>query len=100
MREDAQHFDLGSLGKHVEWVMDELNIPPPEPHSGAVWASAINLMYCSILMNSDEAAHKLDGIRAELDGLVAGVSKPLGKSAAPLDGAEYQRTAQRIHGVR
>jgi len=52
MREDAQHFDLGSLGKHVEWVMDELNIPPPEPHSGAVWASAINLMYCSILMNS------------------------------------------------
>jgi hypothetical protein len=49
---------------------------------------------------SDEAAHKLDGIRAELDGLVAGVSKPLGKSAAPLDGAEYQRTAQRIHGVR
>ena len=113
MREDAQHFDLGSLGKHVEWVMDELNIPPPEPHSGAVWASAINLMYCSISLNeltpermraygplSDEAAHKLDGIRAELDGLVAGVSKPLGKSAAPLDGAEYQRTAQRIHGVR
>ena len=24
-------------------VMDELNIPPSEPHSGALWAAAINL---------------------------------------------------------
>src|SRR5439155_20604340 len=32
-------------------VMEELNIPPPEPHSGAVWAAAINLMYCSISLN-------------------------------------------------
>ena len=29
-------------------VMEELSIPLPEPHSGAVWAAAINLMYCSI----------------------------------------------------
>ena len=59
-------------------VMDELNIPPSEPHSGALWAAAINLMYCSISLNeltpermlaygplSAEAANKLDGIRAE-----------------------------------
>src|SRR5205809_395056 len=32
-------------------VMDELNIPPSEPHSGAVWAAAINLMFCSISLN-------------------------------------------------
>ena len=32
-------------------VMEELNIPPPEPHSGAVWAAAINLMFCSISLN-------------------------------------------------
>src|SRR6266516_3304954 len=64
-------------------VMEELNIPPSEPHSGAVWAAAINLMFCSISLNeltpermraygplSSEAAHKLDGIRAELDGII------------------------------
>src|SRR5213595_1791002 len=62
-------------------VMEELNIPPPEPHSGAVWAAAINLLYCSISLNeltpermcaygplSHEAADRLDGIRAELVG--------------------------------
>jgi len=32
-------------------VMEEFNIPAPEPHSGAVWAAAINLMYCSISLN-------------------------------------------------
>ena len=32
-------------------VMEELTIPLPEPHSGAVWAAAINLMYCSISLN-------------------------------------------------
>jgi len=29
-------------------VMEELDIPPSTPHSGAVWAAAINLMFCSI----------------------------------------------------
>src|SRR5260370_6672854 len=65
-------------------VMEELEIPPSEPHSGAVWAAAINLMFCSISLNeltpermraygplSAEAAERLDGIRAELDGLGA-----------------------------
>ena len=32
-------------------VMEELNIAPPEPHSGAVWAAAINLMYGSISLS-------------------------------------------------
>jgi hypothetical protein len=32
-------------------VMEELEIPPSEPHSGAVWAAAINLMFCSISLN-------------------------------------------------
>ena len=26
-------------------VMEELQIPPSEPHSGAVWAAGINMMY-------------------------------------------------------
>src|SRR6516225_2544096 len=86
-------------------VMDELNIPPPEPHSGAIWASAINLMYCSISLNeltpermraygplSDEAAHKLDGIRAELDGLVAKLRSFLGKGA----GGDLQQRLQQL----
>jgi hypothetical protein len=60
-------------------VMEELDTPPSEPHSGAVWAAAINLMFCSISVNeltpermraygplSSEAAQTLDGIRAEL----------------------------------
>ncbi len=86
-------------------VMEELNIPPPEPHSGAVWASAINLMYCSISLNeltpermraygllSDEAANKLDGIRAELDGLVAKLRSFLGKGA----GGDLQQRLQQL----
>ena len=32
-------------------VMEELEIPPSEPHSGAVRAAAINLMFCSISLN-------------------------------------------------
>ncbi len=35
----------------MQRVMEELHVPPPEPHSGAVWAAAINLMYCSISLN-------------------------------------------------
>lgn len=86
-------------------VMEELNIPPPEPHSGAVWASAINLMYCSISLNeltpermraygplSEEAANKLDGIRAELDGLVAKLRSFLGKGT----GGDLQQRLQQL----
>jgi len=85
-------------------VMEELNVPLPEPHSGAVWAAAINLMYCSISLNeltlermraydhlSPEAADRLDGIRAELDGLVAKLRSYLGKGA---DGDLQQRLQQ------
>jgi hypothetical protein len=86
-------------------VMDELNIPPSEPHSGAVWAAAINLMFCSISLNeltpdrmqaygplSPEAAQKLDGIRAELDGLVAKLRSYLGKGA----GGDLQQRLQQL----
>jgi hypothetical protein len=72
--------------------MEALSIPPPEPHSGAVWAAAINLMYCSISLNeltpermraygplAPEAADRLDLIRAELDGLVAKLRTYLGR---------------------
>ena len=75
-------------------VMEEFNIAPPEPHSGAVWAAGINLMYCSISLNeltpermaaygplSIESADKLDRVRAELDGLVAKLRGFLGKGA-------------------
>jgi len=86
-------------------VMEELNIPPPEQHSGAVWAAAINLMYCSISLNeltpermraygplSPEAADRLDGIRAELDGLVAKLRGYLGKGA----GGDLQQRLQQL----
>jgi GTP-binding protein EngB required for normal cell division len=86
-------------------VMDELNIPPPEPHSGAVWAAAINLMYCSISLNEltpermraygplpPEAADRLDAIRAELDGLVAKLRTYLGKGA----GGDLQQRLQQL----
>jgi GTPase Era involved in 16S rRNA processing len=86
-------------------VMDELNIPPSEAHSGAVWAAAINLMFCSISLNeltpermraygplSSEAAQKLDGIRAELDGLVAKLRSYLGKGA----GGDLQQRLQQL----
>ena len=86
-------------------VMEELNIPPSEPHSGAVWAAAINLMFCSISLNeltpermhaygplSPDAADKLDGIRAELDGLVGKLRSYLGKGA----GGDLQQRLQQL----
>src|SRR6266446_6556775 len=86
-------------------VMKELNIPPSEPHSGAVWAATINLMFCSISLNelmpermraygplSPDAADRLDGIRAELDGLVAKLRTYLGKGA----GGDLQQRLQQL----
>lgn len=86
-------------------VMEELSIPPPEPHSAAVWAAAINLMYCSISLGeltpermlaygppSAEAADRLDGIRAELDALVAKLQSYLGKGA----GGDLQKRLQQL----
>ena len=86
-------------------LMEELNIPPSEPRSGAVWAAAINLMYCSISLNeltpermraygplAPEAADRLDGIRAELDGLVAKLRTYLGKCA----GGDLQQRLQQL----
>src|SRR6266699_3050182 len=88
------HDYISRIREAMRRVMEELNIPPPEPHSGAVWAAAINLMYCSISLNeltpkrmraygplSPEEAQKLDGIRAELDGLVGKLRGYLGKGA-------------------
>jgi GTP-binding protein EngB required for normal cell division len=86
-------------------VMEELDIPPSEPHSGAVWAAAINLMFCSISLNeltpermraygpfSADAAHRLDDIRAELDRLVAKLRGYLGKGA----GGDLQQRLQQL----
>jgi GTP-binding protein EngB required for normal cell division len=86
-------------------VMEELQIAPSEPQSGAVWAAGINMMYCSISLNeltpermhaygplSSEAADRLDGIRAELDGLVAKLRSYLGKGA----GGDLQERLQQL----
>lgn len=88
------HDYIVRIREAMRRVMEELSIPPPEPHSGAVWAAAINLMYCSISLNeltpdrmqaygplSAEAADKLDRIRAELDGLVVKLRSYLGRGA-------------------
>ena len=45
------HDYITRVREAMRRVMEELNIRPPEPHSGAVWAAAINLMYCSISLN-------------------------------------------------
>ena len=45
------HDYIARIREAMRRVMEELNIAPPEPHSGAVWAAAINLMYCSISLN-------------------------------------------------
>ena len=90
-------------------VMEELTFPLPEPHSGAVWATAINLMYCSISLNeltpermraygplSPDVAQKLDGIRAELGGLIAKLRNFLGKGA----GGDLQQRLQQLGKYR
>jgi GTP-binding protein EngB required for normal cell division len=99
------HDYILRIREEMRRVMEELSIPPPEPHSGAVWAAAINLMYCSISLNeltpermraygplSPEAADRLDRIRAELDGLVAKLRTYLGKGA----GGDLQRRLQQL----
>jgi GTP-binding protein EngB required for normal cell division len=99
------HDYIARIREAMRRVMEELKIPPPEPHSGAVWAAAINLMYCSISLNeltpermraygplSQKAADKLDRIRAELDGLVAKLRTYLGKGA----GGDLQQRLQQL----
>ena len=99
------HDYISRIREAMRRVMKELNIPPPEPHSGAVWAAAVNLMYCSISLNeltpkrmraygplSPEAAGRLDGIRAELDGLVAKLRNYLGKGT----GGDLQQRLQQL----
>src|SRR5947207_11052023 len=99
------HDYILRIREAMQRVMEELHVPPPEPHSGTVWAAAINLMYCSISLNeltpermraygplSPEAADRLDGIRAELDGLVAKLRTYLGKDA----GGDLQQRLQQL----
>jgi len=99
------HDYIMRIREAMRRVMEELNIPPSEPHSGAVWAAAINLMFCSISLNeltpgrmqaygplAVEAADRLDGIRAELDGLVAKLRTYLGKGA----GGDLQQRLQQL----
>jgi hypothetical protein len=45
------HDYIVRIREAMRRVMEELEIPPPEPHSGAVWAATINMMYCSISLN-------------------------------------------------
>jgi GTP-binding protein EngB required for normal cell division len=99
------HDYIVRIRETMRRVMEELSIPPPEPHSGAVWAAAINLMYCSISLNeltpermraygplSPEAADKLDRIRAELDGFVTKLRTYLGRGA----GGDLQQRLQQL----
>jgi GTP-binding protein EngB required for normal cell division len=99
------HDYIVRIREAMQCVMEELNIQPSEPHSGAVWAAAINLMYCSISLNeltpermlaygplAPEAADRLDAIRAELDGLVAKLRSYLGKGA----GGDLQQRLQQL----
>ena len=99
------HDYILRIREAMRHVMEELDIAPPEPHSGAVWAAAINLMYCSISLNeltpermraygslSTQAADRFDRIRAELDGLVAKLRSFLGKGA----GGDLQQRLQRF----
>jgi GTP-binding protein EngB required for normal cell division len=99
------HDYIDRIREAMRRVMEELSIPPPEPHSGAAWAAAINLMYCSISLNeltpermlaygplSPEAADRLDGIRAELDGLLGKLRAYLGKGT----GGDLQQRLQQL----
>jgi GTP-binding protein EngB required for normal cell division len=99
------HDYILRIREGMHQVMQELQIPPSEPHSGAVWAAGINMMYCSISLNeltpermraygplSSEAADRLDGIRAELDGLVAKLRSYLGKGP----GGDLQQRLQQL----
>jgi hypothetical protein len=45
------HDYIMGIREAMRRVMEELEIPPSEPHSGAVWAAAINMMFCSISLN-------------------------------------------------
>jgi GTP-binding protein EngB required for normal cell division len=103
------HDYILRIREAMRHAMEELNIPPSEPHSGAVWAAAINLMYCSISLNeltpgrmraygplSPEAAERLDGIRAELDGLINKLRTYLGKGA----GGDLQQRLQQLGKTR
>jgi len=99
------HDYISRIREAMRRVMEELNIPPPEAHSGALWGAAINLMYCSISLNEltpermyaygplpPEAADRLDRIRAELDELVAKLRTYLGKGA----GGDLQHRLQQL----
>ena len=105
IQRNVTHDYMVRIREAMRRVMEELNVPPSEPHSGAVWAAAINLMYCSISLNeitperiraydplSPEAADRLDAIRAELDGLVAKLRSYLGKGA----GGDLQHRLQQL----
>lgn len=64
-------------------MMQELEIDPPHPRSGAIWSAGVSLMFCSISIGeitaermrgygamTDDAATALDGIRGELGSLL------------------------------
>lgn len=107
------HDYIARIRDVMRRVMEELNIPPPAPHSGAIWAAAINLMYCSISLNeltpermqaygplSPEAAERLDSIRAELDGLIAKLRAYLGRGAGDDLPQRFQRLGKTTDEIR
>jgi len=80
IRRKVTHDYILRIREAMRRVMEELDIPPSEPHSGAVWAAAINLMFCSISLNEQRRnecvpmdlfrpmqSTRLDAIRAELN---------------------------------
>jgi hypothetical protein len=86
-------------------IMEELEIPPSEPTSGAVWAACVSLMFISISLGeltaermrgygllSEDAAAKLDGIRGEIGSLVDKLSSYLGKGA----GGDLEQRLERL----
>jgi GTP-binding protein EngB required for normal cell division len=99
------HDYIVRIREAMRRVMEELEMPPPEPRCGAVWAAGINLMFCSISLSelapgklrgygalTPEGAALIDGIRAELDSLVRQLSNFLGKGG----GADMKARLDRL----
>lgn len=76
-------------------VMEDIGIMPPQPRSGATWATGVSLTFCSISLSeitaermrgygdlTDEAASALAGIRGELGSLIDKLSAYLAEGGS------------------
>jgi GTP-binding protein EngB required for normal cell division len=99
------HDYVVRLREAMRRIMDELGIRPAEPRCGAAWAAGISMMFSSISLSelspekmlgygqvSDDAARLIDGIRAELSGLVGKLSNFLAQSG----GGDLQARLQQL----